>query len=179
MLFNKNKTDVETELSLYEKRRKLEIDEALSEYRRSEKNKAVQEVKNYSDALTNNSRELFIAEHEAEKQHYMAVADYSAELASLDDLKDAKAAEIEQVEKDFEARGLLRDRAIKAEKEKENAVMAEKDKHIAFLEASNKTLSEQNTGLLSKVVEALGKAADKEAITKVVGFGPSSEPKKF
>lgn len=178
MLFNKNKTSVENELSLYEKRRKLEIDETLSEYRRSEKNKSVQEVKAHSDNLISGARAAFSEEHEKDKAHAVAKAKREAEIATLEEKRLAKVAEIAQAEKDFEARGLLRDRAIKAEKEKEAAVMAEKDKHIAFLEASNKTLSEQNAGLLTKAVEALGKAADKEVMTKVVGFGPSSEPKK-
>ena len=83
-----------------------------------------------------------------------------------------------QVDTDFESRGLLRDRACKAEKEKADAIITEKDKHIAHLEAHLKTVSEQNVGLLATLAKSLGDAAAKDAVTKVVGFGPSSEAKK-
>ena len=177
MLF-KTESKVDNELALYEKRRKLEIDEKLSEYRRAEKNKAVDEIKAYADTEVINARKMFSDGHEAVKAFAVSKAERQTELALLDEKKAAKVAEITQVEKDFEARGLLRDRAIKAEKEKEAAIMAEKDKHIVFLEKSVETLSKQNEGILAKMAESLGKAADKESVTKVVGFGPSSEPKK-
>lgn len=162
MLF-KTESKVDNELALYEKRRKLEIDEKLSEYRRSEKNRAIEEL---------------AIDHESRKSYAVELATRESELRVLDERVTAKVAEIAQIEKDFESRGLLRDRAIKAEKEKEAAVMVEKDKHIAFLEKQVETLSKQTDGILAKMAESLGKAADKESVTKVVGFGPSSEAKK-
>lgn len=154
---------IDKKLAVYESRRKLEIDEKLSEYRRSEKNHALDELS---------------GDHEARKAHAVAVAERTAELNALDEKKAAKSREIEQAQTDFESRGLLRDRAQKAEREKHDAIVAEKNNHIAHVEASLKTLQEQTTGLLAKAVEHLGSAADKESVTKVVGFGPSSEPKK-
>jgi hypothetical protein len=166
-IFSKNEKKeeafIDKRLAVYEARRKLEIDEKLSEYRRSEKNHAVEELS---------------TDHEARKSHAVAVATRKADLAALEGQKIFKIREIEQAQHDFESRGLLRDRAQKAEKEKYDAVLEEKNAHIKYVEAALKTSQEQVSGLLGKAVEHLGKAADKDAVTKVVGFGPSSEPKK-
>jgi hypothetical protein len=165
--FSKNEKQeqalVDKRLAVYESRRKLEIDEVLSDYRRSQKNKAVKELED---------------SHETLKDHAVAVATRKAEISALDERKASKAREIEQVQTDFDSRGLLRDRAQKAEKEKHDAIIVEKDKHIAHVQASLKVVQEQFSGLLAEAVKSLGKAADKESVTKVVGFGPSSEPKK-
>ena len=179
---NKNEKEeegrIEKRLALYEARRKQEIDEKLSEYRRSEKNKAVDEVKAHADASLAKSREMFKEQHEAEKAHEVAKVARKAELVSLDDQRAAKVREIAQAQTDFESRGLLRDRAQKAEKEKGDAVLAEKDKHIAHLEKTVETLINTHTSALTEAVKHLGSASNKECVTKVVGFGPSSDSKK-
>ena len=174
----KTKTKVDSELDLYKGRRKLEIDEELSEWRRSQKNRATQEVMEETETIRQNAQAMTKEAHEAEKTHAVKLVSTKAELQSLEDKKTAKLAEIAQAETDFEARGLLRDRACKAEKERAELVAAEKDKHIAHLETHLKSVTDQNNGLLATLAKALGDAAGKEVTTKVVGFGPSSEPKK-
>lgn len=179
MFFNvKTKEKVDDELSLYEKRRKLEIDEQLSEWRRSQKNRAVEATVTETEELRVNAQKLFAKARKDEVDYVVKAAEKDAALASLDAEIASKKALTEQVQTDFEARGLLRDRAARAEKEKADAVIAEKDAMITLLKAENTDLRTNYNTLLGKAVESLGKAADKESVTKVVGFGPSSEPKK-
>ena len=174
----KTKEKIDTELSLYEKRRKLEIDEQLSEWRRSQKNRAVEEVLSETEAVRQNAQKFFMKFHEDEVSFRVEFAEKNKTLSLLDAEIDKKKGLSAQVQTDFEARGLLRDRAAKAEKEKADAVGAEKDAMITLLKAENTDLRTNYNTLLGKAVESLGKAADKEAVTKVVGFGPSSEPRK-
>ena len=123
-------------------------------------------------------QKMFKETQAAEVEHEQKKAAYAADLATIEANIATKKALATQVDTDFESRGLLRDRACKAEKEKADAIITEKDKHIAHLEAHLKTVSEQNVGLLATLAKSLGDAAAKDAVTKVVGFGPSSEAKK-
>ena len=183
-MFGKTKDQKEEEaridkkLELYEASRKLEIDEKLSEYRRKVKNDSVDAVKVFADEIMSGARAAFSGEIKAVKSHTESVSARQTEISMLDAQIVSKKAEAVAADKDFEARGLLRERAVKAEREKDAVIIAEKDKMIALLEAQLKTVTSETTGLLKEAVKSLGSAADKEAVTKVVGFGPSSEPKK-
>lgn len=182
LVFSKDEKEeqgrIDKRLALYEAKRKQEIAEDISEFRRSQKNRAVEEILANAEAWRVDTQKKFANFHSEDKAHGVMLAMRKAEVAALDEAKATKLREIDMAQKDFEARGQLRDRAQKAEKEKSDAVLAEKDAMIAFLKTE---LSETKTtlnALLGKAIESLGKAADKEAVTKVVGFGPSSEPKK-
>jgi hypothetical protein len=178
-IFKKTKSDADKEIELYQNRRKLEVDESVSEWRRSQKNRAVEDVIKTAEESRIAAQKLFKTHQVDVLAHTEAVAARTAELAALDAKAEAKRAILAQVEKDYEGRGILRDRACKAEKASHDAVITEKDKHIAHLTASLKDLNEQHKGLLSVAIGHLGKAADKDAaVTKVVGFGQAIDSGK-
>ena len=162
--------EIDKKLAIYESRRKLEIDEALSDHRRREKNHVATEIAKVKEEAS--AKLLEAAKAEAEAKAEIAKANADVELIK---------AKAEAAQKDFDARSALRDRVSKAEREASEkeiaglkAVIAAKDGVIATLESQITTSNE----FASKAVAALGVAAAKESTTKVIGFGPSSDSKK-
>lgn len=168
------KSDIDKELGHYADQRKQAIDEEISEWRRSQKNRAVEDV-------VRTTEETRVAKQKMLSEHANAVANHEAsktkratEIAGLDTEFETKKARNEAAERDFEARSAMRERLSKAEREAHDreiegfkAVVSEKDATISRLEDQIK----QAHGLTEKAVVALGEAASKDHSTKVVGFG--------
>lgn len=163
----KDKESIDKEIALYEKRRKLEIDESLSEYRRKEKNDALAEAKSFQDgrlahAATRAKEE---AAHEATK---LAKA---TELANLTGEITARKA-VEETQKAH--RKLTEDARKEAfEKEREGftSLVTEKDARISFLETLVTKLTTEDDKNVAALISSLGDAASKDHSTKVVGLG--------
>ena len=151
----KSRDKIDDELDLYEKGRKLRIDEELSEWRRSQKNRATDDVIAYTEEV---------------RRHKLTIVgeikDQQLQLSLIEQ-------RIVQAQSDYESRAQLRERTSKVEREKFEAVLAEKNTYIKHLEGENANLVKESEGILLKLTEALGTAAGKENVTKVVGFGPS------
>jgi len=160
---------IDQKLALYESRRKLEIDEQLSEYRRREKNHALADVKDFQD-----SRVEIARQREADHKTYSAEKQKrEEELAKLDGEIVARKA----VEETQRIHRKLTEDARKERHEAELAgkeeVIAEKDKHIKHLEATIEKLLDGGIKVIESSVKGLGDAAGKDHSTKVIGLGHS------
>lgn len=163
----KTRESIEKDLVQYEKRRTLEIDEELSQYRRQEKNRSLEEVKSYQDSRieTAKARAAEEASHNAKK---LAL---EVEIAQLNGEATARKA-VEETQKIHrklteDARNETRDAQVKAAEDTVKTYATT----IEYLKTLVTTLMTSQGKTNTDVVTALGAAAAKDHATKVIGLG--------
>lgn len=185
MLFNqKQKETVDERLKLYEAQKTLEVDEKLSEYRRQEKNRSLEEVKSFQDSRI----ETITVRAKEEAEYMVKKLKAETELARLEGETVARKAVLETQESH---------RKLTAEARKENLeikLQAVKDVADAKIEAAEDAAAkaEAEVDLLRStitafiaggskntetLITALGSAAAKDHSTKVIGLGVNTESK--
>lgn len=179
-MFKSQKTTdtIDAELSLYESRKRLEIDEKLSDYRRTEKNRSLEEVKSYQDSRIDviTKRAAEDAAHEAKK------LEKASELAKLDGEIIARKAVLETQEShrkltaearkenlavQLKAADDVADARVKAADKLADAAQAE----TAILRSTIATFVADGGKNTEALIKALGEAASQDHSTKVIGLG--------
>lgn len=163
----KTKETIEEDLKQYEGRRKLEIDVDLSEYRRQEKNRAIEDVKTYQDTRVE------IAQARAKEADVYSGKKLAkeTELAQLDGEITARKA-IEETQKAHrklteEARQAKSDAEITAAKNEAKLLGGT----IEYLKTLVTTLMTAQGKSNEEVVKALTVALGRDHSTKVIGLG--------